>query len=56
MKISSLDHVSQRHIESIKKWFKGIKVFDGKKANTIHFEEKVFGREKTLAVIHEAHE
>ena len=56
MKISSIEDINKRHIESIKKWFKGIKVFDGKKANTIHFGEKIFGKDKTLAVIHEAHE
>lgn len=29
-------------------WFKNIKTFDGKKPNTIAFNEKLFGKDETL--------
>ena len=36
-------------------WFKTIKVFDGKKANTIAYDEKIFSRDETLAIIDGTH-
>lgn len=32
-------------------WFKDIKIFDGKKSNSIAYDEKMFTRDETLAII-----
>lgn len=40
----------------MKKWFKIVKVFDGKKENFIAYDEKVFGKEDTLQVIQHTRE
>jgi hypothetical protein len=37
-------------------WFKDIKIFDGKKSNSIAYNEKMFTRDETLAIISETHE
>jgi hypothetical protein len=37
-------------------WFKGIKLFEGKAANQIAYDEKIFSKEETLAIISETHE
>lgn len=36
-------------------WFKYIKIFDGKKPNSIAYDEKVFSKDETLAIINETH-
>jgi arsenate reductase-like glutaredoxin family protein len=36
-------------------WFKYIKIFDGKKPNSIAYGEKVFSKDETLAIINETH-
>lgn len=33
-------------------WFKDIKTFDGKKPNLIAYNEKIFSKDETLAIIH----
>jgi len=36
-------------------WFKTIKVFDGKKANQIAYNEKIFSKDETLKIINDTH-
>ncbi len=36
-------------------WFKYIKIFDGKKQNSIAYDEKIFSKDETLAIINETH-
>jgi hypothetical protein len=36
-------------------WFKTIKIFDGKKANTIAFEEQILSKDATLNIIRGTH-
>ena len=40
-------------LKEIVRWFKFYKLFDGKKANTIHFDDKILDLDKTLEAIHE---
>nr|QBK46509.1 cytoplasmic inorganic pyrophosphatase family protein [Philasterides dicentrarchi] len=42
-------------LNAIKHWFKFIKVYDGKKQNFIHYNEQIFGPEKSIEVIQEMH-
>ena len=43
-------------MEEVKRWFKQIKTFDGKAENFISFDDKVFSKDETLALIRETHE
>lgn len=36
-------------------WFKVYKTFDGKPANTIGFDNKIYSKEESLKIIHETH-
>ena len=36
-------------------WFKTIKLFDGKKANKIAYDEKIFSTNETIEIILETH-
>lgn len=54
-KIKSIDDISKRRLESVMKWFIGIKVFDGKKENSIAYDGRILGRDRTLEVIEEAY-
>lgn len=42
-------------MEAIKSWFKFIKTYDGKKANSIHYNEEVFNADKASEVIAHTH-
>ena len=53
--INTIDDIDPRRVESIKKWFIGIKVFDGKKQNTIAYDKKTFSQAETLEVVRETH-
>jgi hypothetical protein len=48
MKVSSISDVDPLLVESIKKWFKIVKVFDGKKANTIDNEDGLASVDETI--------
>ena len=54
-KISSLEDYPPEQLRAVMEWFKTIKVFDGKKANTIAYDEKIFSRDETLAIIDDTH-
>ena len=53
MKITSMSDFSKERVSAILQWFKTIKVFDGKKANTIEYNDKIFTIDETLEIIHE---
>ena len=53
--LEDLDRLQSGRLNAIKNWFKYIKTFDGKKANEIHYNEKIFSAEKALEVIEETH-
>jgi hypothetical protein len=42
--VNGIEDINPKRIESAKKWFKIVKVFDGKKANQIAHNEKVFNK------------
>lgn len=53
MKITSMNDFSKERVSAILQWFKTIKVFDGKKANSIEYNDKIFTIDETLEIIHE---
>lgn len=48
------DH--EKVMREITRWFKGIKVFDGKKENTIAYDDKIFSKDETMEMIRKTHE
>ena len=54
-KISSLDDYPPEQVWAVREWFTTIKVSDGKEANTIAYDEKIFSRDETLAIIDDTH-
>ena len=54
--MNDISSFSKERIEAVMEWFKVIKVFDGKKPNTIAYEEKIFSKEETLNIINDTHE
>ena len=40
----------------VTRWFKGIKVFDGKKENVIAHNGDIWGKEDTVGLIQKTHE
>lgn len=46
-----MDDIDPRRIDSIKKWFKIVKVLDGKKPNTIAYDEKIFNKNEIIDTI-----
>ena len=51
-----MEDVDPKWIESIKKWFIGIKVYDGKKENTIAYGNKTISKAETIEVVKETYE
>lgn len=51
IKINKIQDINPRILQSIKNWFKIVKVFDGKKPNHIAYDEKIFNKEQTLHTI-----
>ncbi len=45
IKINKIQDINPRILQSIKNWFKIVKVFDGKKPNHIAYDEKIFNKE-----------
>jgi hypothetical protein len=45
IKIHKIKDIDPRRLQSIKNWFKIVKVFDGKKPNHIAYDEKIFNKE-----------
>lgn len=37
-------------------WFKIIKTFDGKPANSIAYNEKIFSKDETLEIVNDTHQ
>ncbi|KAL4480042.1 hypothetical protein ABPG74_020558 [Tetrahymena malaccensis] len=54
--LKDIERVYGGRLDAIKHWFKYIKTYDGKKANVIHYDEKIFDHEKALEIIHETHD
>jgi len=52
--LKDLDENFPCRLESIKRWFKNIKIFEGKKKNWIYFDEKILDLDKTFEVISES--
>jgi len=42
MQINKIEDVNPKKLAAIKSWFKVVKVYDGKKPNTIAYNEKIF--------------
>jgi len=51
-----LEKLYPHRLQEIIRWFKFYKTYDGKKANRIHFDDKILNMDRAIEVIHENHE
>ena len=56
VQVLDIGHVQNGRIKAIMDWFKMYKKYDGKRENTIGFDERVFNRQDTMRFIGETRE